>query len=116
MKTIASHKELLLRKLELQRQLEDQRILIRQDLQDLKTSMGPVLNIATMVQKATTRDPRGNVLVKTGANLAIDWATRKLMSKNNSLLGTIGGFVAKNLASHLFNRRSNVKEEAVANS
>jgi hypothetical protein len=54
--------------------------------------------------------------VKTGANLAIDWATRKLASSNNSLLGTIGGFIAKNLASHLFNRSRSKADEAVVNS
>jgi hypothetical protein len=114
MKTITSHKDLLERKLELQSQLEEQRGQIRQDLLELKESMGPILNIASLVTKATTRDSRGNVLVKTGANLAIDWATRKLMPKGNSLLGTIGGFFAKNLASHLFNRRA--KADAVVNS
>jgi hypothetical protein len=104
------------RKLELQRQLDEKRNQIRDDLQELKASMGPMLNIASFVSKATTRDPRGNVLVKTGANLAIDWATRKLMSGNSSLLGTLGGFVAKNLASHLFKRRANGGTEAVLNS
>jgi hypothetical protein len=110
-----SHKDLQERKLELQRQLEEQRSQIREDLQELKTSMGPMLNIASFVQKAATRDARGNVLVKTGTNLAIDWATRKLASRNNSLFGTIGGFIAKNLASHLFSRQRS-KEEAVVNS
>jgi len=114
MKTITSHKELLERKLELQSQLEEQRMQIRHDLLELRESMGPILNVASLVSKATTRDPRGNVLVKTGANLAIDWATRKLMPKGNSLLGTIGGFFAKNLASHLFNRRA--KTDAAVNS
>jgi len=113
--TITSHKDLLERRLELQRQLEEQRNRIRDDLQELKASMGPVLDVASFVQKATTRDARGNVLVKTGANLAIDWATRKIASKNNSLIGTIGGFIAKNLASHLLSRRRS-KEDPVVNS
>ena len=116
MKTIMSHQDLLQRKLELQRQLDEKRHQIRDDLQELRASMGPVLNIASFVQKATTRDARGNVLVKTGANLAIDWATRKLMSGNSSLLGTIGGFIAKNLASHLFKKRTTPQTEAVLNS
>jgi len=116
MKAITSHRDLLERKLELQRQLEESRHQISSDLLELKASMGPVLNIASFVTKATTRDPRGNVLVKTGANLAIDWATRKLMSNNKSLLGTIGGFLAKNLASHLFKRRSDSHTEAIMNS
>jgi hypothetical protein len=94
---------LLQRKAELQMQLEQQRTQIRQDIREVKESLGPVLNIASFVSKATTRDPRGNVLVKTGANLAIDWATRALMPKG-SLLKTLGGFFAKNLASHFINR------------
>jgi hypothetical protein len=88
-------------------QLEQHRTQIRQDIQEVKQSLGPVLNIASFMSKATTPDPRRNSLVKTGANLAIDWATRRLIPGRSSLLGTIGGFFAKNLASHFLNRSEN---------
>lgn len=95
----------------MQKQLEAQRAQIRQDIVEVKASLGPVLNIASFISKATTPDPRGNPLLKTGANLAIDWATRKLMPRGNFLFKTLGGFLAKNLASHVINR---AKAEPVA--
>lgn len=107
MKTkITSLQELISEKLELQRQLEFKKNQIREDFLALKDEVSPALKVASVIGKVTTRDTRNNVVLQTGANLAIDWATRKLFPKANFLVKLLAPVLMKNYASHFLKKRS----------
>jgi hypothetical protein len=103
-KAITSYQDLVNRKLELQRQLDFKKQQIRNDFLELKEELQPALNVASLVGKVTTRDTRSNVVLQTGANLAIDWVTRKVFPKSGFLFKILGPLLMKNYASHLLNK------------
>jgi hypothetical protein len=70
----------------------------------LKEEVEPALKVASFVGKVTTRDTRSNVVLQTGANLAIDWVTRKFFPKTNFIVKLLGPVLLKNYASHLINK------------
>lgn len=99
-----SYQDLIEQKLELRRQLEIKKEQIRNDFLELKEEVAPALKVASFVGKVTTRDTRNNVVLQTGANLAIDWVTRKFFPKTNFLVKLLGPMLLKNYASHLLNK------------
>jgi hypothetical protein len=105
-KKIATYQELIAEKHELQRQLEFKKNQIREDFLALKQEVSPALKVASVLGKVTTRDPRNNVVLQTGANLAIDWATRKFFPKANFLVKMVAPFLLKNYASHFLKKKS----------
>jgi hypothetical protein len=90
----------------LQRQLEFKKNQIRYDFQALKEEVSPALKVASVIGKVTTRDTRNNVMLQTGANLAIDWATRKFFPKTNFLFKLLAPVLLKNYASHFLKKKS----------
>jgi hypothetical protein len=115
MKTrITSHQDLIQQRLELQRQLEFKRAQIREDFAALKEEVSPALKVASVIGKVTTRESRSNVVLQTGANLAIDWATRKLFPKANFLIKLIAPVLVKNYASHFLGRKNKNASTPVA--
>jgi hypothetical protein len=105
MKTaITSYQDLIEQKQELQRLLELKKRQIHDDFLQLKGEVEPALKVASFVGKVTTRDSRSNVVLQTGANLAIDWVTRKVFPKSFFLLKFLGPVLLKNYASHLISR------------
>jgi hypothetical protein len=105
-KKITSYQDLINEKLELQRQLEFKKNQIRQDFIALKEEVSPALKVASLVGKVTTRDTRNNVVLQTGANLAIDWATRKIFPKAGFLVKLLAPVLLKNYASHFLKKKS----------
>ena len=103
-KTITSYQDLIEQKSELKRLLDLKKDQIRNDFLELKEEVEPALKVASFVGKVTTRDTRNNVVFQTGANLAIDWATRKLFPKSNFLVRMLGPLLLKNYASHILNK------------
>jgi hypothetical protein len=107
-KAITSYQDLIEQKQELQRLLELKKIQIRNDFLELKEEVEPALKVASFVGKVTTRDTRSNVVLQTGANLAIEWATRKFFPKSNFIIKLLGPMLLKNYASHLLNKPNGV--------
>lgn len=106
-----SRQDLIAQRLELQKQLDFLKGQISVDFLELKEEVEPALRVASFIGKVTTRDTRKNVLVKTGANLAIDWVTRKLFPKSNFIFKMLAPTLLKNYSSHFLNGGS--KAEAV---
>jgi hypothetical protein len=105
-KTITSYQDLVSERLELQRQLEFKKNQIREDFLALKEEVSPALKVASVLGKVTTRDTRSNVVLQTGANLAIDWATRKFFPKANFLVKLLAPVLLKNYTSHFLKKKS----------
>jgi hypothetical protein len=103
-KPITSYQDLIEQKLELKRQLEFTKEQIRNDFLELKEEVSPALKVASFVGKVTSRDTRNNVVLQTGANLAIDWVTRRFFPKTNFLVKLLGPVLLKNYASHFLNK------------
>lgn len=113
MKTkITSYQDLINEKQALQRQLEFKKNQIREDFIALKEEVSPALKIASVIGKVTTRDTRSNVMLKTGANIAIDWATQKLLPKGNFLVKLLAPLFLKNYASHFLSKKSEPRAAA----
>ena len=105
MKTaITSYQDLIAQKQELKKQLEIKKRQIHYAFIELKEEVEPALKVASFVGKVTTRDTRNNVVLQTGANLAIDWVTRKIFPKSNFLFKLLGPVLLKNYASHFISK------------
>ena len=110
-KVITSYQDLIEQKLELQRQLDIKKREINNAFIDLKEELAPALKVASLVGKVTTRDTRSNVVLQTGANLAIDWVTRKFFPKSNFIFKLLGPVLLKNYASHLIRKPDTVNHQ-----
>lgn len=84
--------------------LEVQRERIRQDVQELKEELDPVISVAKFIGKAAMRDPTHHPAVQAGTNLTIDWLTRKVLPRSNFLLNLLVPKVVKNYASHYIDK------------
>jgi hypothetical protein len=81
--------------------LETQKLVLRQDFQEIKEEFTPVKKAITVIGKITTKD-NTNWLLTTAADTAIDLVVRKfILSKAGWFTRIILPFFMKNLSSHL---------------
>lgn len=105
--SVTTYEELKVEEQRLKALLAVQRERIREDVQELKEELDPLISVAKFVGKVTMRDSAHNPAVQTGANLTIDWLTRKVLPRSNFLLNLLVPKVVKNYASHYIDEAVN---------
>ena len=101
---VTTYEELKVEEQRLKELLAVQRERIRQDVQELREELDPVIAVAKFVGKASLRDSTHHPAVQAGANLTIDWLTRKILPRSNFLLNLLVPKVVKNYASHYIDK------------
>lgn len=102
--TVTTYEELKVEEQRLRALLEVQRERIREDVQELKEELDPLISVAKFIGKAAMRDSTHHPAVRAGANLTIDWLTRKVLPRSNFLLNLLVPKVVKNYASHYIDK------------
>jgi len=100
-KRIHSYNDLLKEKQQLETQLEVQKELVSQDLNQLTNDLQPALEVISFLGKITTRDKR-NMLITGGVNQLIDLLLNKvILAKKGWVTRVVVPFFIKNYSSHL---------------
>lgn len=101
---VTTYEELKVEEQRLKALLEVQRERIRQDVEELKEELDPLVSVAKFVGKVSMRDSTHHPAVQAGTNLTIDWLTRKVLPRSNFLLNLLLPKVVKNYASHYIDK------------
>jgi hypothetical protein len=100
-KPISSYEDLCKEKERLAEVLKAQKLLIQQDVEELKNELNPILNLSDNISMLLSRENGKDPLVEAGTNIGIDILAGKLLSKSNFILRWILPSILKNLSSHL---------------
>ncbi|HEY9009241.1 hypothetical protein [Ohtaekwangia sp.] len=100
MSKIFTYNDLLAEKERLRTLREEQKLLIKADVKELKEELRPLMALISVLGKITTRETRNDAIVSTGSALAIDMLSRRVLP-NSSLVRMFVPGILKNVASHL---------------
>jgi len=100
-KSIHSYEDLLKEKKRLELLLDTQKMIIHQDVQELKAQLQPVRDVLHFVKKITTRD-KSNLLLTIGSDIVINGVVRRfILSRAGWFMRTIIPYFLKNYSSHV---------------
>lgn len=102
---IIKYEDLLDERKRLELLIENQKNIIRHDLEELKNEfkkeIRPAIDAATFVKKLTKPETRNETILKVGANLAFDIVLNSVFNKSNFLVKLIVPRLLKNYTSHI---------------
>ena len=99
-KSIHSYKDLLDEKQRLEVLLEEQRQLIRHDVQELKTQLEPLKHVIDFIRKIITKD-KTSLLLTIGSDIVITSVVKRfILSRAGWLVRTVVPYFLKNYSSH----------------
>jgi len=101
---ITSYESLMEEQQRLKEKLHVQKLLIKNDILELKQELKPVITIASFLGKMAIPDTAHNSAVQAGAGLTIEWILKKVLRSSNPLLGLIIPTLVKNYSSHYINK------------
>jgi hypothetical protein len=96
---ITSYEALMEEQQRLKDKLNAQKLLIKEDLVELKQELRPVINVMSFLGKLAIPNVTHNSAVKAGAGMTIEWILKKVLSSNPLLRLIVPGLV-KNYTSH----------------
>jgi len=100
-KSIHSYEHLLKEKKRLELLLDTQKMIIHQDVQELKAQLQPVRDVLHFVKKKTTRD-KSSLLLTIGSDIVINGVVRRfILSRAGWFMRTIIPYFLKNYSSHV---------------
>jgi hypothetical protein len=106
---VTSFQELLEEKQKLQLLIQNQKNIIRHDLQELRIQftkqIKPAIDAGKFVRKITAAQESNKTLLSISAGFAIDVLTRKLLRNSNLLVRTLLPLVAKNFSNRFFSKK-----------
>jgi hypothetical protein len=100
LRNITTQEELKAEEARLKELLLIKRGQIRQDIQELKEEISPVLKVAKVIGKMLSPDEQKHVVAKAGTNMTIDWLAKKIFPKSGFLLQMLLPRLVKNYTSH----------------
>jgi hypothetical protein len=107
---VTSYKELLEEKQKLQVLIQNQKNIIRHDLQELKTQfkkeIKPAIDAGKFVKKITAAEARNKTVLTIGARLAIDLLARTMLRNSNIFVRTFLPVIAKNISHRIFSKKT----------
>ncbi|HEY3401801.1 MAG TPA: hypothetical protein VGK59_00350 [Ohtaekwangia sp.] len=77
---------------------------IRTDIREIKEEFKPALALTKIVSDLLIGSPSQNSIARTGANITVDLALRKVLSNSNFLVKLLVPGLVKNYTSHLVDR------------
>src|SRR6478735_1020002 len=101
---ITSYESLMEEQQRLKEKLEVQRLLIKNDILELKQELRPVIKVASFLGKMAIPDASNNSAVQAGAGLTIEWILKKVLRSSNPILGLIIPTLVKNYSSHYISK------------
>ena len=100
-KSIDSYEDLLKEKERLELLLQARKMIIHQDVQELKAQLQPVRDVLHFVKKITTRD-KTSLLLTIGSDIVINSVVRRfILSRAGWFMRTIIPYFLKNYSSHV---------------
>jgi hypothetical protein len=100
-KSVHSYEDLLSEKKRLELLLQTQKMIIHQDVQELKAQLQPVRDVLHFVKKLTTRD-KSSLLLTIGSDIVINSVVRRfILSRAGWFMRTIIPYFLKNYSSHV---------------
>ena len=100
-KSIHSYEDLLKEKERLELLLQARKMIIHQDVQELKAQLQPVRDVLHFVKKITTRD-KTSLLLTIGSDIVINSVVRRfILSRAGWFMRTIIPYFLKNYSSHV---------------
>ncbi|MBT1702418.1 hypothetical protein [Chryseosolibacter indicus] len=104
-KKIIHYEDLLNERKRLEILIENQKNIIRHDLEELKNEfkkeIRPAVEAASFVKKIAKPETRNGTLLKAGASLAFDFALKRMFNKSNFVIQWIVPRLLKNYTSHI---------------
>ena len=99
-KSIHSYKDLIEEKQRLEILLVEQRQVLRNDVQELKTQLEPLKNVIDFVRKITTKD-KTNLLLTIGSDIVINSVVKRfILSRAGWFVRNVVPYFLKNYSSH----------------
>lgn len=102
---ITTYRDLQEERAQLERQIDNQKNIIRHDLDELKAEfkkeIRPAIDAAEFIKKLAKPETRNRTILSIGANLAVDLALRGLLGRSNLIVQLLLPKVIKNYATHL---------------
>jgi hypothetical protein len=106
---IKSYKTLIDEKERLERLIENQKNIIRHDLDELKAEfkkeIKPAIDAANFVKKIARPETRNTTLITASAGLALDLVLKRIFKGSNLLVQVLIPRLIKNYTTHFFNNR-----------
>ena len=100
-KSIQSYKDLLKEKERLELLVQTQKMIIHEDVQQLKVQLQPARDVLHFVKKLTTRD-KSSLLLTIGSDILINSVVRQfILSRAGWFMRTIIPYFLKNYSSHV---------------
>jgi hypothetical protein len=99
-RTITTHHELQAEEARLKEILRVKRTQIKQDIQELKEEINPVIKVARVIGKILVPEDQKHIVAKAGTNITIDWLAKKLFPKSSFLMQSVLPLMIKNYTSH----------------
>jgi hypothetical protein len=107
---IRNHQELMAERAHLETLIENQKNIIRHDLDELKAEfkkeIRPAIDAANVVKKFARPETRTNAIIATGTGFLIDLVLKRAFRKSNIVVQLLIPRMLKNYTSHLIHRIS----------
>ena len=105
LRKISTYEDLQEERARLEELIKIQKIIIRQDVEELKLvaeeKLKPVTEAAHFIKKLTAPETRNNTLLGVGTSITLDLLIRRLFAKSNILLQIFLPTLVKNYSTHL---------------
>jgi hypothetical protein len=113
-KPIMGFEDLLDEKKRLESLIENQKNIIRHDLEELKNEfkkeIRPAIEAATFIKKVAKPETRNQTIMSVGANLAVDFIIGRILGKSNFIVKLFLPKLIKNYSSHIFYKLKSKKK------
>jgi hypothetical protein len=98
---IHSYQDLLKEKERLELLVQTQKVIIHQDVQELKAQLQPIRDVLHFIKKITTRD-KSSLLLNIGSDIVINGVVQRfILSRAGWFMRTIIPYFLKNYSSHV---------------
>lgn len=105
---ITTYDDLLQEKKRLKLMLEERKILVQTEFEEIKVKLKPVTNIINTVEKMTSKD-RSNPLLNAGIDIGVNLVIKKLLLRNAGFVAKLLiPMLAKNYLSHEVEEKDNL--------
>jgi hypothetical protein len=105
---ITTYEELLQEKKRLKLLLEERKILVQTEFEEIKVKLKPVTSIIETVEKMTTKD-KSNPLLNMGIDVGVNLILKKLLLRNAGfIVKLLVPLLAKNYLSHEVEEPNNI--------
>lgn len=104
LRNITDHTQLLQERARLQALIENQKNIVRHDLDELKAEfkkeIKPAIDAASFVKKLAKPETRNETIVTIGSNIALDLILKRMLRGSNLLVQLILPKIIKNYTTH----------------